>query len=331
MLLRSEESVVLMEAGRAAIWDVRFEEAERVFEQLAGRSDGAVAAAFHRAMIALMKAIFTDSRAAYDVFWSRAETTQSLLDEQPESPWAHYFSGELALYRAVAAGKTERYIRAAWAARRAYTIYEKLLEEHPGFTDAYASIGLFHVMIGSLPSSYRRLLGILGYEGSVSQGIREMALALEQGRYARTKAQILSALADIMLNNSKGGGLEKLEALHARLPDSPLVEYLYGYALLTNRRTEEALPHLRSAWQAGTLGAYFYIDYAEFYLAQAYFQLGRFEEAVRHYEHYLDRHQGLALKSLSHLEAGLGLELLGRRDQALHHYRKVESTRAIRQ
>lgn len=327
MLLQSEASVALMEAGRAAIWDARFGEAEQIFEELAGRPDGATAAAFHRTTIALLRAIFTDSRAAYDVFWTRAEAMQALLDDQPTSPWALYFDGELALYRAVAAGKTERYVRAAWAARRAYAIYETLLEARPDFYDAYASVGLFHVMIGSLPSGYRRLLGILGYEGSVPQGTRELALAAERGRYARTTAQILSALADIMLNNSQGGGLEQLEALRARLPASPLVEYLYGYGLLTNRRAEEALPHLRNAWQAGTQGAYFYIDYVEFYLAQALFQLGRYEEAVRHYEHYLDRHQGLALKSVAHLEAGLSLELLDRRAAALRHYRQVESTR----
>jgi predicted negative regulator of RcsB-dependent stress response len=107
-----------------------------------------------------------------------------------------------------------------------------------------------------------------------------------------------------------------------------LFNHLYGYALLQNRRAEQARPYLEKAVRAGGTADYFYIDYADFYLAQAAFRLGRWAEAEQHYQRYLRRHRGPALKALATLELGQSLDMQGRRNDAVAVYRRVKATRS---
>lgn len=329
MLLRTEASVALMEEGRAALWDLRYYEAEHLFQQMQQRPDGAVAGAYHLAYLALFQALFTDSRSTFDAFYARSDALLDALGEAPASPWRTYLEAEAHLHRAMAGAKTERYVRAALAARTAYRQYQAVLEADSTFYEAYAGTGVFNIIIGSMPSSYQRLLSILGYRGSVTEGIAQLETAAEKSRYAAKQARIILALTDIMLNNAAGGGVERLGALHEQNPDSPLFAYLYGFALLSDRQAVAAQEKLQYAYDAGRSATYFFVDYAEFYLAQALFFQNRFDDAIRHYRHYIQRHQGQALKALAHLELGLSLEMQGRRDEALDYYQHVSTGRVF--
>ncbi len=329
MFLSEESSVSLMEEGQDALWDLRFDEAQRLFEELQHRPDGAIAGAYHLSYLALFNALFTDSRSTFDVYYTRSDALFEALEEVSNSPWKRYLEAEAHLHRAMAGAKTGRQVRAALAARTAYNKYNSCIEEAPELYDAYAGTGVFNIIIGSLPSRYQRLLGILGYRGSVSDGLDQLALAAEKSAYAKHQAQTILALTDVMLNGSAGGGVDILKALHEENPESSLFSYLYGFALVSNRQAALAEEKLQSAFDAGTSAAYFFVDYAEFYLAQSQFQQHKLEAAVGHYQHYIHRHQGEALKAVAHLELGLSLELLGRREEALAYYEQVSSERAF--
>lgn len=327
MLLSDAASVQLMEEGRQHIWNLRLAAAERSFRQLEAHPRGHYAAAYHLATIALLRAVFTDSQATFDIFLGRSDTLLTRLEECGDALWCTYMDAEAHLHRAIIWGKMERYVRAALAARGAYKRYDALLVADSTFYDAYGGMGLFHVMIGSLPSSYQRLLGILGYRGSVPQGLAELQVAMRHSRYAAKQARTIYALTDLLLNNGKKGGVEMLAALSEAHPESPLFRYLYGYALLATRHAEAAEEQLRVAHQLGTTSEHFFVDYAEFYLAQSLFHQNRFEEAIPFYRHYVERHQGLALRAVAFLELGLSLEMVGRRDQALAYYQQAQTDR----
>ena len=327
MLLQDEAAQELLRTGRAQIWDLQLAAAEHTFRRLDGYPQGRYAAQYHLMTIALLRAVFTDSQAMFDQFVERSDHFQDVMDDCPPSPWCTYLDAEAHLYRAIGWGKTEHYLRAAMAARGAYKRYHAVVEEHPAFYEPYAGMGLFHVMIGSLPSTYQRLLSVLGYRGSVPQGRDELRQAARHGRYASKQARTFLALTDILLNNAQEGGVQTLAALSEEHPDSPLFAYLYGYALLVTRHAQEAEERLRKAYRLGTTADYYFVDYAEFYLAQSLFHQNRFREAVSFYRHYIERHQGLALKALAHVELALSLEMVGRRDEALRYYRGARTER----
>lgn len=329
MLLETAASEALLMEGRTHLLHLRLGEAERTLRRLATRPDGAPAAYFHLAYAAFLKALLTEEPHDLDAFFGRSDTLNTLLDAAPSTPWAMHLRAEDHLHRALAWAKDERYVRAALAGRSAYRHFERVAAAAPGFDEAYLGLGLFHVLIGSLPSSQRKLLRLLGYEGSVRQGLAELRRAAARSRLQRDEATLYLGLADVLLNGSKGGGVEQLAGLHAAYPASPLFAYLNGYALLVNRRADEAAPLLEAAVQAGTQAEHLFIDYAVFYRAQGRFRQGRYAEAEAGYRWYLRRHRGAALKAVAALELGLALEMQGRRTDALAYYRAVESARVF--
>ncbi len=328
MLLRSDASERLLEEGRAQLLDFRLYEAERTFRRLYRQGDGAAAARYYLVSSSFLKALMTDEQVFFDEFEGRFDSLRQELEGLPASRWKTYLLAEAHLQRAFTAVKDERYFRSALAGRTAYRLFQELIEDDAAFYEPYKGMGLMHLFIGTMPKGQRRLLKILGYSGTIQQGLRELQQAAGHSLLNQDEASIFLALADVTLNNSATGGVETLARLHRAHPQSALLAYFYGFALMSNRRAVEAERVLRLAVEAGKSAGYFYIDYAEFYLAQTLFRRNQFAEAEPYYRHYLKRHRGAALKSLAHYELGLTLEMQGRRDEALVFYRQVRGDRA---
>ncbi len=327
MLLGSDASEQLLEEGRAQVLDFRLYEAERTFRRLARQPDGDAAARFYLTSASFLKALVTDEQVYFDEFYERNDSLRSVLEDLPASQWKTYLLAEAHLQFAFVAVKNERYFRSALAGRKAYGLFSHLIADDAAFYEPYKGMGLMHLFIGTMPKGQRRLLKILGYGGTIQQGLRELERSAAHSRLNRDEASIYLALADVTLNNSASGGVEMLARLHRTYPESAFLAYLYGFALLSNRRAAEAEGLLRKAVEAGTTADYFFIDYAEFYLAEALFRQNRFAEAEPFYRHYLTRHRGEALKALACYELGLTLEMQGRRAEALPFYRKIRGDR----
>lgn len=327
MLLRLERSVELLEDGRAHLLSFRMPDAERYFRRLATQPDGAPAAYYHLAQSALFQGMMTDEERYYERFYSRSDTLMKVLGAAPKSPWRDYLEAEAHLQRAMAAAKTGHYLRAAWAARSAYVDFDRLVRAHPDFYDAYKGLGLLHVCIGSLPGAYRSLLGILGFGGTVTGGLRELDLAARHSRYNREEATIYRALTETILYGATAESTARIRPLYEQYPASPGLAHLYGFLLLADRQAVAAEHVLQRAARRADDPAYFYVNYVDFYLADALFKLDRFGEAEHYFRRYLERHRGPALKAVAYLSLGEALEMQGRREEAVDAYREVESAR----
>lgn len=327
MLLETAVSEALLDEAREAVWDFRMQEGERLLRRLQRQPDGRPAASFHLTSAALLRFLMSDDASEYETFRGRADSTRRLLAESPPSPWRDYLQAELDLQRAVALGKRNDFIRAAWAARSAYKGFHRIVVQVPDFYEPYKGIGILHLAIGSMPSSYRFLLRILGYSGSISRGLDELEIARTRSRYASDEAAAYLAVSYSMLYLSETRSLDLIGALHTRDPDSVVIAYLYGYLLISARSTDEATDVLLAARSRAAGPSHFYIDYLDFFLAEALFRSGRFREAVPYYLAYIRGHPGSAGKAIAHLHLGQALELTGQRQEAEVYYNDVTAAR----
>ena len=69
------------------------------------------------------------------------------------------------------------------------------------------------------------------------------------------------------------------------------------------------------------------LDFTTYYLGDARFKLGQYDEAVRLLRAYTDAHRGPSLKAAAYLRLGWALELSGRRAEAVAAYRQIEHGR----
>lgn len=329
MLIQSEQSRTLLDVGREAIFGFKLAEAESTFTLLAAQPDGKVAAAFHLETISLLKLIASDKETYFDEFLARSNALRDVLEEEPASTWQAFLEAEAYLHRAIARSKRGQYLRAALAGRSAYLGYERLLQAHPDFYDAYKGMGVLHAGIGSASGVRRKFLDLLGFDGTIEAGLRELRIAAEKSQFNREEAQVFLAQIDMRLFGSSEQSGEMMGVLWRRYPESPLLAHLYGSYLYETRQAAAAEQVYRQAADRAEQHAYFYVDYIDFYLADVLFRQDQFAEAVFYYQRYLDRHEGPALKATALLQLGLALEMQGQRKQATACYQKVQSSRSF--
>jgi len=323
MLVETPRGVSLLERGRAEMLALRLDAADRSFYALAAQPSAEAAARFHLAKTALWRAMILEQGPLYDRFFERSDSLLAVLGPLPDSPWKTHFRAEAELQRAIVHGKKAEYARAAMAMRQAYNHFERNVKEHPTFFESYVGMGLCHVAVGSVPKKFRWLLNLMGFGGTVAEGLREMRVAADRSTYYREEATVYFAFTDQIINEAKEDGLERLAALHRRHPESPVTGYVYGLGLLNDRRAADAEAVLRRAQDRLDAPGTFALPYVTYYLADALFAQDRFEEAALLFQRFLRDFPGQALVAQAHLHAGLALEMSGRRADALAHYERI--------
>ncbi len=326
-LLQTEVSRRLLAEGRRDLLAFRMPAAERHFRALAERPDGAAAGRFYLAAASMYKGMVTGDPAYFEEFSKRSDRFREALEDMPEGVWRAQLEAEGDLQRALVGTKTQSYFQAALAGRSAFNGYEALIEAHPRFADAYLGMGLLHLTVASLPGGWRRLLGVLGFSGSAEEGLRELRFAAQESRYHREAGAATLALVQIVIYQDTERGLALLRPLYEAHPQSLLFAHLYGFALLMDRQAQAAEEVLRGAVARHDDPDYFFIDYIEYYLAEALFRQNAFFGAETYYRRYLARHGGPALKAQATLMLAFSLEMQGRREAALTFYRRVQGTR----
>jgi len=98
---------------------------------------------------------------------------------------------------------------------------ERLLARSPDYYDAYLATGMGKYIIGGKAAPVRWMLRLGGLKGSQEEGVKELTLASERGRFLAPFARILLAFDDLRHKN-KTAARQKLEWLRQRFPNNPL-------------------------------------------------------------------------------------------------------------
>ena len=326
MLLHTEPSRALLEQARTDLLYLRLDAAEARLRQLQRRSDGAPAALHHLALTALLRGFLTDDTHHFDRFAARSDSLKALLAALPRSRWSIYLEAEADVQRAVVWGRLEKLTKAALAGRSAFKGLEEASAGAPRFAEPLKGLGLMHMVIGSLPSGYRRLLRVLGYRGSVHGGRQELLRAATESVYNREEARLLLAVTDVVIRSDNAAAVGVIEPLYRAHPLSPLVAHVYGYSLLSNGEADAAARVYAPVVDERGQGQ-LRLTYATFYYADARFKQNRFDEAARLFQQYLRNHRGPSLRAAAQLSAALSLEMLERRGEALPLSRQIRHTR----
>jgi hypothetical protein len=311
--------------GRAALLALQLEEADARFADLDGAAPAV--AAYGRLQTGLYRALFRGEDADYDAFFERLGLLYERVDEARPSRWTALMAADAALFDALAQGKRRSYAKAALAARRASSRFEALLEAHPDFDAAYRGAGLLHVAAGSVPSGYGWLVRMLGFDGTVGQGLDELERAARAETLGSEEAAAIYALTDLTLNEHKRDGLGLLRRVYRQSGNSPLLGYLYGFGLLSDRKGEEAEHVLAGAVRRLDASGGFPLPFPTFYHAEALFRQNDFARAAAGFERFLDQATGEGLVARAHLRAGLAYEMQGDETAATLHYAAVRSER----
>ena len=199
LLLADTTDLRRVAAGRDHVLALRLDSAEATFAQLARRPGGLAASLHYRSLVSLLRGFLTDDALHVTRFGQRADSLRRYLRSQPATRWRHVLEGDSELLRAIAQGRAERLARAGLSAKSAYDAYERAQAGGVAMPDADKGRGLIELLVGSAPRTYRFVLRLLGYGGSVEGGRRRLERAATSGRHAREEAALMLSLLDLVV------------------------------------------------------------------------------------------------------------------------------------
>jgi tetratricopeptide (TPR) repeat protein len=320
---RAPSSTELLERGQRRVMQLRFGAARRVFRKLRGRVGDGALAQLHLTSLPLLRAVLQGTKEPLDRFFVQSDKLEAALEDVPAGPWRRHLTAEMHVQRAMAHARRKSFMQAAWAARSAYNNYQKALADSARFYDPLKGMGVFRLVLGTLPSSYRRVAGWIGYDGDVPGGLRALRLAADSSRLHGTEAQVVLAFIHVGMEGAPRKALRRVEELHRHHPKSALAAYLRGVMLLSARRATDAARYLRSARDAMEREGRVRIPFVTYYLADCAFRRNRFGDAAAQFQSFLKQHSGDELKPKANLRLGLALEMQGQRSTAHSFYQRA--------
>ncbi len=116
---------------------------------------------------------------------------------------------------------TKRNLAALSYTKSASSYSEKLLALAPDYYDAYVASGMGKYIIGGKAAPVRWILRLGGMKGDQEQGVKELRMAADRGRYLAPFARILLAFDDLRHKN-KTAARQIFASLHDQFPGNPL-------------------------------------------------------------------------------------------------------------
>ncbi|MDX1628948.1 MAG: hypothetical protein R3345_09640, partial [Fulvivirga sp.] len=164
----------------------------------------------------------------------------TLIQQNATDPIRNFYLAEIKLRSSFTHLKSGNELSAVWNLRQAFRLIEKNTQQHPGFLLNNKPLGLLHVLLGAVPDQHQWIIGLLGMEGDVDQGIVELNKVAESDNMLQLEAELMMAIIDSYLLNNTEEGASAMWKIQKSHPHSPLINHLLVGVLLKNAQAQKA-------------------------------------------------------------------------------------------
>lgn len=272
-----------------------------------------------------IRLIITENPELADDYEAHLDKRFDLIESnQEDTPYKNFYLAELHLQRAFVNLKFDNEWSAAWDFRRAYKLINENTILFPDFLPNYKSMGLLHVMIGSVPERYQWALGLLGLEGSVNQGLEELMKMAESNHLFNMEARAIYHLLDAYLFNRSELAVNNFKKIYEAQSGNKLFGYLYMSLLIKNAQSANALAvyaHLQTLDKD-----YMTFNFLHYMAGEIYLQKGEYNIAENHFITFIENTRGRNFIKDAHYKLFLVYWLKGHKAKAIQAHKAAQST-----
>lgn len=207
---------------------------------------------------------------------------------------------------------------AALNLREAYAIASELKRSSPNYLPIRKTTGLLNIIIGSVPEKYNWLLSLLGMEGSVEEGIKDLKMIQQPDCFVNEEGYLLRALVQGFIFQKPDSALVEIHRLLSKEPDHRLALFLASSLSIKNFQSEQALTFLNRFKQKGKGIPIYYTDYLT---AEIHLHKGEYVNAISSYETFINEYEGLNYIKDAYYKIGLCHWLNGNPDKAKEYFK----------
>lgn len=236
------------------------------------------------------------------------------------SPHQRLLMAEVRLHWAFAKLKFGNEVSASWDIIKAYRLLEENRKLFPSFVPTLKSLGLLHVLIGSVPEQYTWVTKVLGLSGSIKGGLSELRTVQAKDPFYEQEAELIYLLLHAFTLQISPAQIQQLKKLPSEQPDNLLFHFFSTSVLMKEGRSEEAYAILKKAPRTSEHIAFPFLDYMT---AEILLQKGQYDKALNYYTLFQRNFKGFNFLKDSHFKQFLCRWLTGNDTEARKYLAKV--------
>ena len=264
-----------------------------------------------------IRAIINENDSVIDDFENFHDYSYDIIDKKSkESPYTGFYLAEMKLQSAIINIKYNEEWSALINLRKAYYLIHDNVELYPDFLPNYKTLGILHVLIGSIPSKYQWALSIFGFEGKVDQGLNDLDKLIINNSIFSTETMAISAFIQSFILQNSDKAVSLFEKIIAITPENPLFNYLYASLLVKNSKSELALNVINESLVPSDQNNIQVIPMVNYLKAEIFMQKGNYSSAISWYKHFVKYQQGTTFIKDSYYKIALCYLMSGNETKA---------------
>lgn len=265
--------------------------------------------------------LIAEDKNRYKAFLQQQEARLESVGRLSEkSPYKRMFQADIRLHSAFAKLKFGNEVNGSWEIIKAYRLLEDNRKKFPAFKPTLKSLGLLHVLIGSIPDNYAWITKILGLKGNLAQGIGELREVVREEPFFRQEAELIDLLLHAYTLQLSPAQQNRLRQWPREQPDNLLLHFFATTVLMKENRSEEAATFLA---QAPTGKDYMPFPFLDYLRGEIALQDGDYNAAFSSYSAFLRQYKGFNYIKDSHFKLFMCRWLDGRDAEAAGYMQKV--------
>lgn len=224
--------------------------------------------------------LISEDKAAYQARSGQEDLRLAHLSSLPDSPYQRFLKAEIRLHWAFIKLKFGNEVSACWDIIKAYRLLEENKKKYPSFAPTLKSLGLLHILIGSVPEKYTWVTKVLGLRGDIALGLQELQKAKQQAPLFRFETELIDLLIHAYTLKLTPAQSDRLNSLPVENPDNLLIHFFCASILVKQARSEEALRILSQAPQGEGYLAFPFLYYLH---GEILLQKGQFDAAFKQF------------------------------------------------
>ena len=234
--------------------------------------------------------LISEDKKAYKILSQKENLRLDAVGKLPDSsPYKRFLQAEIRMHWAFAKLKFGNEISGSWEIIKAYKLLEENKKLFPDFLPTLKSLGLLHVLIGSIPENYGWVAKMLGLKGNIQNGIAELRTAEKELPFFRQEAELIDLLLHAYTLQLSPAQQSRVREWPKEQPDNLLLHFFATTILMKEGRSEEAAYYLAGAPDGPAYIAFPFLDYLR---GEINLQKGNYEQAAGLYKEFLKNYPG---------------------------------------
>ena len=253
----------------------------------------------------------TEDEQQFEAFEQAIDDRISIISEGSENPHKLYYLSEMKLHQTFLQLKFGQELSAAWSFRQSYRSTEQNIALYPDFTLNDKTRGIQQIIIGSAPQRHQWLLRLLGFEGSVDEGLLKLEQFSKDASFRKLENDVATTFIYSHMMQNMEKSLEIISAYKNMVTSHRLINFTFASVLSKFSQSEEAYQIL-SSFDAPS----FPFPFTYYMEANLLLQRGDYSLAAEKFIHFQNEYRGFNYLKDACYKAGIAFLLSDQTEKA---------------